>query len=152
MLKFITLVLFSFSIVSCGDTGDKALKGAAQAILEEDNKNNFRETQQKPIEHVNQEPVPVRSTVIEKPMIVSTETIPSGTVGYIQTSKDGFVFMRTEPHSAATKSFKLIDGTRVAINYCGEITKRIDNKAEGSWCEVNAGGYKGFVFSKYIKF
>ena len=33
-----TIIIMSLALVGCGDAGQKALKGAAQAILEEDNK------------------------------------------------------------------------------------------------------------------
>lgn len=38
-MKHISIIIvMSLALVGCGDTGQKALKGAAQAILEEDNK------------------------------------------------------------------------------------------------------------------
>ena len=42
------IIIMSLAIVGCGDAGQKALKGAAQAILEEDNKTEQPVNQQQP--------------------------------------------------------------------------------------------------------
>ena len=46
-MKHITVIIaLSLALIGCGDAGQKALKGAAQAILEEDNKNAQPQPQQ----------------------------------------------------------------------------------------------------------
>lgn len=146
MQRIISILFTSLILIGCGDTGSKAMKGAAQAVLADDKANSQVAPTPSPVTQVQlQTTPPVKKP---KPVDIPIEGIIAE--GYIMTSSDRYVFMRNAPASSATKTLKLHDNTPVSIISCEGSVVRGDNKVAGSWCKVLAKGQIGYVFDKYI--
>lgn len=171
-----SVAVVSLALVGCGETGDKALKGAARAILEDEQPQQAQPIQQPQQMQPAQQPqqVQVQSTqpvaqeiqvveVVEQPVQVVQKPVPVKQVqqkvqiiyqGHIMTQSDGYVYMRNSPKASAKKIKKLPDYTPVNVISCGNMTTRWDPAARGdtgSWCKVISGGTTGYVFDAYIQ-
>lgn len=165
----LTVVVISTLLLGCGDTGQRAAKAAAEAVLEEQNVEQAQVNQQ-PSSQTIQEPTPqlaqpqTVNTVQSQQSQVSPKPIklepapPQPTIieqpSYrIKTKKDGFIYMRNDRYSEAEKTHKLLDGTRVDIYECYEKENRtdVDTGNIGRWCLVELqDGSSGYIFSSYI--
>lgn len=165
----LAVVVISTLLVGCGDTGQRAAKAAAEAVLEEQNVEQTQVNQQTPTQTM-QEPTPqpvqpqTVNTVQTQQTQVSPEPIklepapPQPAIieepAYrIKTKKDGFIYMRSDRYSAAEKTYKLLDGTRVNIYECYEKEHRtdVDTGNIGRWCLAELqDGSTGYIFSSYV--
>ena len=165
----LAVVVISTLLLGCGDTGQRAAKAAAEAVLEEQNVEQAQ-VNQYPSSQPLQEPTPqpaqpqTVNTVQSQQSQVSPQPIkleaapPKPTIieqpSYrIKTKQDGFIYMRNDRYSEAEKTHKLLDGTRVDIYECYEKENRtdVDTGNIGRWCLVELqDGSTGYIFSSYI--
>lgn len=163
MKKLIPIALISFALIGCGDTGDKALKAAAKAILEEDNSSSQQVVTPEPVSTPNQNiqmhEVPQNSAeqnvtidAPPKPQVQRTTERVVRKRAWVVTQHGSNVMVRRSPSRSAGKVGYLYDTEEIWV--VGETNKcEVINGIQGCWVKVvDVNGLTGYSFGGYLQY